>query len=380
MLVNSHDSTALAPDARECRCGCRYPRSLSGRGGIGTWRCVALKILFVLWLVHDVHGQYSVTTNRTGLTIARYSGSDSVVAVPRIIGNRPVTEIGGAAFVGRANLKSILLPDSITSIQDGAFANCSSLIDVVMSSNVTTIAESAFYFCAITNLVVPSGVTSVGDFAFSFCTNLTDVHIAAATANIGDRAFFACDNIGRIRVDALNKDYSSIDGVLFDKKRESLILCPSLKSGGYCVPVGVKKIGPYAFHGCKRLREVTLPSSVTRIEDCAFADCAGLTNVEVGSSMVTIGVESFEACSSLSKLVLPASIADIKDGAFKWCPNLAEVHFSGNMPSIGHDIFEGSSNVVVYYQSGREGWGASFAGRPAKPMAAGSYLDIRQMK
>ena len=126
---------------------------------------------------------------------------------------------------------SYTIPNSVASIGDFAFGNCHGLTNITMGTNITSIGEDAFYYCyGLTDVTIGDGVTSIGDCAFMACSGLTDVIIPNSVTNIGDYAFDWCNNLTAITVDALNSDYSSVDGVLFDKSTNTL----DRMSRGHC--------------------------------------------------------------------------------------------------------------------------------------------------
>jgi hypothetical protein len=80
-----------------------------------------------------------------------------------------------------------------------------------------------------------------------------------------------------------NENYSSIDGVLFDKMKKVLIECPGKKTGCYTIPDGVNEISEYAFDRSK-LKSITIPASVFSIEDRAIYYCKKLEAVNVSEN------------------------------------------------------------------------------------------------
>ena len=91
------------------------------------------------------------------------------------------------------NLKSYVIPSSVTSIDDGAFSCCRSLSEIVIPSSVTSIGDGAFSCCdSLSEIVIPSSVTSIGDWAFSFCSSLPEIVIPSSVTSIGDSAFHKC--------------------------------------------------------------------------------------------------------------------------------------------------------------------------------------------
>ena len=123
-------------------------------------------------------------------------------------------------------------------------------------------AEIIDYLGSATTLSIPSEidrkkVTCIGVDAFKYCTSLTSVTIPGSVAIIEYAAFENCSLLSTINVDSTNKYYCSVDGVLFNKDKTTLI----------CYPAG--KIAP----------SYKIPDSVTSIRAGAFAYCYALTNV-----------------------------------------------------------------------------------------------------
>ena len=91
------------------------------------------------------------------------------------------------------NIKSYVIPSSVTSIGDRAFSGCSSLSEIVIPSSVTSIGEGAFSCCdSLSEIVIPSSVTSIGKYSFSCCDSLSEIVIHSSVTSIGDRAFYKC--------------------------------------------------------------------------------------------------------------------------------------------------------------------------------------------
>ena len=137
------------------------------------------------------------------------------------------------------NIKSYVIPSSVTSIGEGTFSVCRSLSEIVIPSSVTSIGDFAFSFCdSLSEIVIPSSVTSIGKGAFFRCDSLSEIVIPSSVASIGDRAFSFCDSLSEI-----------------------------------VIPSSVTSIGDIAFSGCDSLSEIVIPSSVTSIGDSAFYNC-----------------------------------------------------------------------------------------------------------
>ena len=279
-----------------------------------------------------------------------------------------VATIGEYAFYGCSALTSIYLPASCTSIDGNPFSGCDALKEIVVDednpnfsshdgvlydknvetllacpgskssidtpSSVTTIGYEAFYECSsLTSISMPS-VTTIGEGAFYGCSALTSIHLPASCTSVFSNPFVACISLREITVDENNPDYTSVDGVLYDKNVETLLACPGSKSS-IDTPSSVTTIGDDAFAGCDALLSVSMPS-VTTIGEYAFSFCESLTSVSM-PSVTTIGGDAFYECSSLTSISMP-EVKTIGDGAFEYCSALTSL----SMPSvttIGNNVF-----------------------------------------
>ncbi|MDD8044618.1 MAG: leucine-rich repeat domain-containing protein, partial [Verrucomicrobiota bacterium] len=186
---------------------------------------------------------------------------------------------------------------------------------------------------------------------------------------------------------------SSVDGILFDKNKTTIVSCPGGYGGHFDIPSTVNNIGDYAFYGCTSLTSVTIGDSVTSIgygafygctsltsvtigdsvtsiPDWAFSWCFGLTSVMIGDSVTSIGDHAFTLCPGLSSVTIPDSVISIGDEAFSWCSGLIDVFFKGNAPLADDSVFI-IAEPTIYYLEGTTGWGETFARRPT----AVWYLD-----
>ncbi len=138
-----------------------------------------------------------------------------------------VTSIEWHAFLHCTGLNSINIPSLVTSIGEGSFASCTGLKSLNIPSSVITIGTAAFMDCSnLTSVIIPPSVTSIGAVAFAGCANLTSVNIPFSVTNIGWAPFEGSGTI--INVDNNNPNYSSIDGILFNKVLTDLLQFPSI--------------------------------------------------------------------------------------------------------------------------------------------------------
>ena len=259
--------------------------------------------------------------------------------------DRTVMVISGAdEYKGDIVIPEEVIYDSkvylVTTIRDRAFGGCDALTSVSMPS-VTTIGDNAFSGCdALTSVSMPS-VTTIGDRAFYYCSALTSVDIPASCTSIAGNPFLGCESLEEIVVDENNPNYSSEDGVLYDKNKETLIYCPLAKTE-VNIPSSATAIGDDAFYGCDALTSVSMPS-VTTIGDRAFYYCSALTSVSM-PSVTTIGFEAFISCRALRSVSMP-SVTTIGDEAFNYCDGLTSVEMPA-VTTIGDEAFYGCSSLT----------------------------------
>lgn len=302
----------------------------------------------------------------TSVRITGYTGTGGAVVIPTTINGMPVTEIGVSAFWGKITDpgSTLTLSQNIVKLGQGAFGNCTGLSGTI---------------------VIPAGLATIEDWIF-----------------IGN------SDISAFSVNAANPNFSSIDGVLFDKTTTRLIRCPPQKTGSYSIPPSVISIDPYAFQACSRLTgPLVIPSALGNIEEGVFKDCSGFTgsltipdgigmiseaafsgcsgfdgtltlpdsltiidyfaftgcsgfigNLTLPPNLTQIRTAAFQDCSGFNGiLTIPASTHTIRENGFKNCSGFTRAHFQGNAPTIAFDTFEGMGlDFTFVYNRGATGF------------------------
>lgn len=185
------------------------------------------------------------------------------------------------------------------SIEITGFDN--SVSDVVIPSEieglpVTTISTGAFYLSAITSIEVPDTVTSIGEMAFLGCTSLKTVKLSTGVAKIEKNAFGSCSALQEVQVAKDNPNFSSLDGVLYSKAQDTLVIYPAAKTdAAYTIPSGVTSVAMYAFSENPYLETLTIPNSLIKVGDSAFFNCKNLRSVSYNGTeeewnQITIGL------------------------------------------------------------------------------------------
>lgn len=260
---------------------------------------------------------------------------------------------------------SYSIPSTVNSIELGAFEKCVGLTSVIVPSSVTSIKGSAFANCVnLVSVNIPSSVKDIGMSAFEYCISLASVNIPSSVTSIGMWAFNGCS--GLVSVDANNPNYSSIDGVLFNKTQTALLHCPISKTGDYTIPSSATSLEYLAFNGCTLLRKITIPSSVTSISGSVFRDCSGLTSIYTKATIPVNLSDSYSVFYKVNfatcKLYVPEGSIRAYQGANQWkdFQNIEEFS-SVDLPNglVASYPFNGNANDESGYENNGTVYGAT---------------------
>ena len=251
-----------------------------------------------------------------------------------------VTSIGDYAFHSCHSLKSVTMPNGVKSISNGTFFNCPSLIGITIPDSVTSIGNRAFEGCtSLEGITIPNGVKSIGDNAFAWCVALTSITIPDSLTSIGSGAFCSC-SVTEVKVAPGNSNYVSVDGVLYDKDKTTILCYPCKKEEKtYKIIDGVTSIDGYAFNNCQNLVNIIIPDSVTSIGESAFNYCINLTDLTIPGGVTSIEEYAFYGCKSLTSITIPNGVTSIGENAFCDCASLNSIVIPGSVTSIGYRAF-----------------------------------------
>ena len=177
--------------------------------------------------------------------------------------------IGEGAFTGCDSLTEISLPP-VKEIMKRAFSGCESLTTVHFAEGTRSIGESAFLDTAIAAPQFPESLIKIDDNAYGFYSgsildgSTETIRIPVGVSEIGSNAFEAIGNTA-FEVDPGNMYFSSVDGLLLDKGKNALYLCPAGRKGTVAVPEGVTALMYGAFDCAPGVTDVEIPDSVVYI-------------------------------------------------------------------------------------------------------------------
>lgn len=386
-------------------------------------------------LVSAEHGSFSVFY---------YSSYIKTIKLPNTI-----KRINSIAFYGCKNLTSIELNEGLEIIENQAFYGCEKLEKIIIPSTVNSIIcnneLSPFYGCdeliSITvhsdnqyyssvdgvlfnnnktilmsypsskkdeSYTVPESVEHIYGQAFNN-SYIKYISISQYTSAMEGNKFtdkydntsaiLGCTNLQSITVDELNENYSSEDGILYNKDKSILLVYPSGKEENYysipntvssCKTINNSYIETIKLNSLINSAEFlmsitnlknievnsentnyiqkdgvlfnkngdeiiyypqgreeptyTIDENVVRIQSKAFMN-SKIAEIDLPDSIVEIGSYAFYNCENLSKITIPNSVESIGDHAFYKCSNLANVTIPNNIELIGDYTFYKCSNL-----------------------------------
>jgi hypothetical protein len=253
--------------------------------------------------------------------------------------------------------------------------------------NVARIGSRAFENC--TGLTSVSGnLWNIGDYAFSGCINLTSISSSNDCYSISQNAFEGCTKLNTALLPNEYIGESAYEGC-------SSITSVKLPENNYGNLINIPR---RCFYGCNSLQTITVPSSVTYIDEEAFAG-SGLTSIVIPDNIISVGDNAFAECPLISikigkglnpkvgmffdynkpvennrnninqiivdegnpfcdsrnncnaiissntlilgckNTIIPSTVTAIGEGAFNNCPMLAEMDIPNGIVSIGRNAF-----------------------------------------
>ena len=234
-------------------------------------------------------------------------------SLTEFIASDSLSYIHAWAFSGCKSLKRFQITTNLKfpSFELGSFDGCISLerFDIVEPSDGNGPAQHSFssidgvvYYSrydefrvvfvppALEKITLPENSTAIHKDAFSK-SKIRSLFIPKNVYEI-DEDFHSCDHLERIDVDPDNLDYSSDDGILYNKHKAALIFCPRKRTADVTLNKNTLRICEGAFKGCSAIKKVDL-NHTPIIERNAFAGCTELEEILSSDSLQHVGTEAF---------------------------------------------------------------------------------------
>ena len=259
-----------------------------------------------------------------------------------------VTITGGNIVTPKLEIPAELEGKKVSAIGMNAFTGNNVITDLVIPEGVTTLNWYCFNTCEnLETVTLPDSLEFIDSWAFERCSKLKTINVPANVTRINGGAFAQNSSMTSITCDPANKNYVSVDGVLFTKDMKELVAYPGGIQGGYTVPATVNHIGDAAFYGALGLDSVTILGNLDFIGFEAFAECSKLTDVAIRDGVNYVGYWAFRGCNGIKSLTVPQSVTNIGNQAFGFA--YADQKMSGfslrgykdsavNFYAIRHDI------------------------------------------
>ena len=179
--------------------------------------------------------------------------------------------------------------------------------DLYVPNGVKEIGDYSFINCSKIkgSLYLPEGLISIGRQSFSYCGISGEVNIPSSVISINRNSFLGVENVTKINVNSNNLNYSSQDGILYNKDKTELIKAPE----------GLT------------INNLTLPDSLKVIDNSALSDCRNITGtLTLNDNLETIKESAFYGCSGISgTVVMPESVKTVEGLIFRSCGGIQNI-------------------------------------------------------
>lgn len=271
--------------------------------------------------------------------------------------------IGSRAFYNASNVTSVTIPGSVAIIMPSAFMGCRNIETLTILDSNNPNEESEL---------------KIADHAFYNLRNLTTVNLPARLGSFSPAMFSSTEKLSTINIAKGGSMYASKNGMVTNAAGDTLIYCPSGRTGYVRIPAGIATIAAGSFMQHYSITEVYVSYSVATIENNAFELCTNLQTLtfegspsavgmtvgkqafmrcyalknvifEKESAVTEIGEEAFSSCNVLGDLTLPATLTKIGSLAFKDCLSIRKVVIAeGNKNiEVAMDAFEGCVRLLT---------------------------------
>ena len=261
-------------------------------------------------------------------------------------------------YLNNEPINNLVIPNEITEIKNETFGYAQNITGTLtIHNNVTSIGDAAFINCSglTGTLVIPNSIENIGRQAFKGCSGLTNVDFRSDAISIGQNAFGYCEGLTGVYISDL-RTWCKMD---FANEESNPLYCAenlylnNVPITNLVIPDQITEIKNYTFINAKNIvGTLTIHDEIINIGDCAFKACSGLTGLDLGSNVTSIGKDAFYHCDGMSgKLTLPETLTTIGDRAFGNCIGFTgELIIPDSVTTIGDHAFyccTGITSIII---------------------------------
>ena len=217
---------------------------------------------------------------------------------------------------------------------DGGFriTDCEDISgELVIDESVVELYYNAFSNTTLSSVWIPATCTEIGGSVFSGSEVLQECVIFSKIEVLPQATFYMCPALTKV---TLPETITEIEDDVF-------LGCKSLAE--IDLPDGLVKLGGEAFKYCESIVTIDIPDGVTVLHTATFKDCTALTHIDLPANLLTIGEKCFEGCTALTSIDLPEGFAYVYDYAFR-DTGITELVFPSTTQFV---LAQGETNSLV---------------------------------
>lgn len=275
------------------------------------------------------------------------------------------------------DVKDLIIPDGITTIEEWAFFKCEEVETITFPKSVKIIKKRAFADCwKLRHIDFPDDIEIIDDYAFANCRELLltglpskakyigvgvfqnnlikAVKIPAGIKDLKLSAFKGCNNIESFDVEAGNPQYSSKDGVLYNKRKTDLLVVPAYANGMELeIPKSVITVREDAFQYCKNINKLVINDDLESFPTEVFNnELKDIDEIEVGKNSKLFKISNgvlynksktellvVPAYFSKKKLEIPKSVITVRKDAFLHCKTIKKLVINDALENFPAEVF-----------------------------------------
>lgn len=284
----------------------------------------------MIWLTNtppDGYAQAAGTVNYVANNL--YTSLSNKTVYPYL---SSMFEVGGVKYVPVSPSERTC--DAIDCLYDASAENINIGKTVSYRGINMTVNEVKPYTCYQNNKIKDMDVRfggNLGSYAFYGCTSLKDVALSNK-GYVGEQAFKDSKITGTLTVE----NTGNIGANAFENV-----------TGSYTATINNRgTINSYAFTGSSGLTSVEIGDNVTSIGNYSFQNCSNMSVASLGENIISIGYYAFDACSKLQSIDIPEAVASLGSYAFQNCSGMRTAKVGAGVTSINRYTFAGCKSLT----------------------------------